>query len=80
MKETAFTSELRAEIYPCTALLVRKVHIVLNSKFPYMMLLRTDGNAYIITQLETKKGLTRRAIDQLGVVKDINSLVVLSRA
>ena len=45
-----------------------------------MMLLRTDGDAYTITHLETKKGLTRRAIDQLGVVKDINSLVVLSRA
>ena len=50
------------------------------SESPYMMLLRIDGKSYAITQLETKKGLTRRAIDQLGVVKDINSLVVLSRA
>ena len=45
-----------------------------------MMRLRTDGDPDIITHLETKKGLTRRAIDQLGVVKDTNSLVVLSRA
>jgi Vam6/Vps39-like protein vacuolar protein sorting-associated protein 39 len=40
----------------------------------------TDGNAYTITHLETKKSLTRKAIDQLGFVKDTNSLVVLSRA
>jgi hypothetical protein len=45
-----------------------------------MMLVITDGDAYAVTHLETKKGLTRRAIDQLGVVKDTNSLVVLSRA
>jgi hypothetical protein len=42
--------------------------------------LDADGNPYTVTHLETKKGLTRRAIDQLGFVKDINSLVVLSRA
>ena len=30
--------------------------------------------------METKRNFTRRAIDQLGFVKDINSLVVLSRA
>lgn len=30
------------------------------------------------TLAETKKAFTRRAIDQLGFVKDINSLVVLS--
>jgi hypothetical protein len=40
----------------------------------------TDGKAYTITHLETKKSLTRKAIDQLGFVKDTNSLVVLSRA
>ncbi len=45
-----------------------------------MVLLRTDGKTYAITQLETKKNLTRKAIDQLGIVKDINSLIVLSRA
>ncbi|KAN0132921.1 hypothetical protein V8E53_009286 [Lactarius tabidus] len=39
-----------------------------------------DGDAYAVTHLETKKGLTRRAIDQLGVVKDTNSLVVLSQS
>ena len=80
VKETAFTSEHRPEIYPCTASQVRKVHTIPSSESPYMMLLRIDGKSYAITQLETKKGLTRRAIDQLGVVKDINSLVVLSRA
>ncbi|THH21289.1 hypothetical protein EW146_g228 [Bondarzewia mesenterica] len=30
--------------------------------------------------IETKKGLTRKAIEQLGYVKDINSLVVLSES
>ena len=39
-----------------------------------------DDKAYTVTHLETKKNFTRRAIDQLGFVKDINSLVVLSRA
>lgn len=28
--------------------------------------------------VEIKKGLTRRSIEQLGFVKDVNSLVVLS--
>ncbi|KAI0303616.1 CNH domain-containing protein [Multifurca ochricompacta] len=39
-----------------------------------------DGKTYTITHLETKKNLTRKAIDQLGFVKDINSLVVLSQS
>jgi Vam6/Vps39-like protein vacuolar protein sorting-associated protein 39 len=41
---------------------------------------KTDGKAYEVTHLQTKKSLTRKAIDQLGYVKDTNSLVVLSRA
>ena len=41
---------------------------------------RVEGKAYTVTHLETKKNFARRAIDQLGFVKDINSLVVLSRA
>jgi hypothetical protein len=44
------------------------------------MLLRADGKSYAVTHLDTKKNLTRKAIDQLGIVKDINSLVVFSRA
>ena len=44
------------------------------------MKLGIDGNPYTVTHLETKRLFTRRAIDQLGFVKDINSLVVLSRA
>ncbi|KAH9926823.1 hypothetical protein B0H21DRAFT_138019 [Amylocystis lapponica] len=32
------------------------------------------------TLVETRKGLSRRAIDQLGFVKDVNSLVVLSES
>ncbi|KAH9177407.1 hypothetical protein EDB89DRAFT_1542390 [Lactarius sanguifluus] len=39
-----------------------------------------DGQTYAITLLETKKNLTRKAIDQLGIVKDINSLIVLSQS
>lgn len=39
-----------------------------------------EGKAYTVTLLETKKNFTRRAIDQLGFVKDINSLVVLSQS
>jgi Vam6/Vps39-like protein vacuolar protein sorting-associated protein 39 len=42
--------------------------------------LRIDGNSYTVTHLETKRNFTKRAIDQLGFVKDTNSLVVLSRA
>jgi hypothetical protein len=45
-----------------------------------ILIARADGKAYAVTHLETKKNLTRKAIDQLGYVKDINSLVVLSRA
>lgn len=44
------------------------------------MTLNAEGNAYTVTHLETKRNFTRKAIDQLGYVKDINSLVVLSRA
>ncbi|KAF7375244.1 Rab guanyl-nucleotide exchange factor [Mycena sanguinolenta] len=33
-----------------------------------------------VTLVETKKALTRRAIDQIGFIKDINSLVVLSES
>lgn len=36
-----------------------------------------DGDEHA-TLVETKKGLSRRAIDQLGYIKDINSIVVLS--
>ncbi|KAI0267682.1 hypothetical protein BC834DRAFT_923439 [Gloeopeniophorella convolvens] len=39
-----------------------------------------DGKGYTLALLDTKKALTRRAIDQLGYVKDINSLVVLSQS
>ncbi|KAJ7220172.1 hypothetical protein GGX14DRAFT_585899 [Mycena pura] len=34
----------------------------------------------MVTLVETKKGLTRKAIEQIGFIKDINSLVVLSEA
>ncbi|KAJ7911467.1 hypothetical protein B0H13DRAFT_2660518 [Mycena leptocephala] len=33
-----------------------------------------------VTLVETRKGLTRRAIEQIGFIKDINSLVVLSES
>ncbi|KIJ67051.1 hypothetical protein HYDPIDRAFT_174307 [Hydnomerulius pinastri MD-312] len=39
---------------------------------------RTGDSVGAATLVETKKGLSRRAIDQLGYIKDINSLVVLS--
>lgn len=42
-----------------------------------------DGNGEeeaTVKLLETKKSLVRRSIDQLGFVKEINSLVVLSGA
>lgn len=38
----------------------------------------TDGSQS--TPVQVKQGVTRRAIDQLGFVKDANSLVVLSTA
>lgn len=34
----------------------------------------------IVSLIETKKNLTRRSIDRLGFIKDINSLIVLSGA
>ncbi|KIM67190.1 hypothetical protein SCLCIDRAFT_1210690 [Scleroderma citrinum Foug A] len=37
----------------------------------------TDSDEHA-TLVETKKGLSRRAIDQLGYIKDINSIVLLS--
>ncbi|TFY63425.1 hypothetical protein EVG20_g6316 [Dentipellis fragilis] len=50
----------------------------------------STGNLYIyrtddtfdgeLTQVEVKKGLTRRAIEQIGYIKDINSLAVLSES
>ncbi|KAK1227448.1 Vacuolar morphogenesis protein 6 [Marasmius sp. AFHP31] len=38
-----------------------------------------EGNE-VLTLVEVKKGLARKSIEQLGFVKDINSLVVLSEA
>ncbi|KAJ6468361.1 hypothetical protein C8R45DRAFT_1018454 [Mycena sanguinolenta] len=38
-----------------------------------------DGEE-IVTLVETKKALTRKAIEQIGFIKDINSLVVLSES
>ena len=32
----------------------------------------------VATLVETKKNFTRRSVDQLGFIKDINSLVALS--
>ena len=36
------------------------------------------GSDTTATLVETRKGLTRKSIEQLGYIKDINSLVVLS--
>jgi Vam6/Vps39-like protein vacuolar protein sorting-associated protein 39 len=47
---------------------------------PMATYLQLRIDSYTVTHLETKRNFTRRAIDQLGFVKDINSLVVLSRA
>jgi hypothetical protein len=41
---------------------------------------KAEGKAYAVTHLETKNNFTKKPIDQLGFVRDINSLVVLSRA
>ncbi|KAH0832903.1 hypothetical protein J3R83DRAFT_11855 [Lanmaoa asiatica] len=38
----------------------------------------TDAGNPTATPVETKTGISRKAIDQLGYIKDINSLVVLS--
>lgn len=37
-----------------------------------------DEDEEVVTSVEVKKSLTRRSIEQLGFIKDINSLVVLS--
>ncbi|KAF8501265.1 vacuolar sorting protein 39 domain 1-domain-containing protein [Gautieria morchelliformis] len=39
---------------------------------------KENGGTPDVTLLETKKGFTRRSIDQLGFIKDTNSLVILS--
>lgn len=39
---------------------------------------RTDDDEETATLVETKKALTRKSIEQLGYIKDINSLIVLS--
>ncbi|KAH9998803.1 hypothetical protein BJV74DRAFT_883060 [Russula compacta] len=46
----------------------------------YSVVSPADGKGYTVTHLETKRNFTRRAIDQLGLVKEINSLVVLSQS
>ncbi|KAF8486196.1 hypothetical protein DFH94DRAFT_623079 [Russula ochroleuca] len=46
----------------------------------YSVVSPAEGNAYTVTHLETKRNFTRKAIDQLRFVKDINSLVVLSQS
>lgn len=38
----------------------------------------SDGQGIQASFAELKKAFTRRAIDQLGYIKDVNSLVVLS--
>jgi hypothetical protein len=38
----------------------------------------SDEEQEVVTLVEVKKSLTRRSIEQLGFIKDINSLVVLS--
>lgn len=37
-----------------------------------------DEGAYTTTPLETKRNFTRKSIEQLGYVRDVNSLVTLS--
>ena len=37
-----------------------------------------DVGEHSVELVEVKKNLVRRSIEQLGVVKDVNSLVVLS--
>lgn len=38
------------------------------------------GEGTDLSLVEVKKGLVKRSIDQLGFIKDVNSLVVLSGA
>lgn len=38
----------------------------------------TENDSEIASLVEVKKNLTRRAIEQMGFIRDINSLVVLS--
>ena len=37
-----------------------------------------DGGEHTVELVEVKKNLVRRSIEQLGFIKDVNSLVVLS--
>jgi hypothetical protein len=37
-----------------------------------------DGGEHAVELVEVKKNLVRRSIEQLGLIKDVNSLVVLS--
>ena len=37
-----------------------------------------DGGEHKVELVEVKKNLVRRSIEQLGFIKDVNSLVVLS--
>ena len=40
--------------------------------------LPVDGAEHSVELVEIKKNLVRRSIEQLGIIKDLNSLVVLS--
>jgi hypothetical protein len=37
-----------------------------------------DGDEHSVELVEVKKNIVRRSIEQLGFIKDVNSLVVLS--
>lgn len=60
---------------PVSSLLVQGDRIYLGTGTGGIYVHETTG-----ASIEVKKGLTRRAIEQLGYVKDINSLVILSGA
>ncbi len=52
---------------------------LLDRVYKYMLTLKLEDEVTNAPELvEVKKGLARRSIEQLGFVKDVNSLVALS--
>lgn len=75
------------QVIVCSWVLVEEIYICMPSAkkmvcfpfiCPFILLKIIAEGKPDVTLLETKKGFSRRSIDQLGFIKDTNSLVVLS--
>jgi hypothetical protein len=55
-----------------------RVRVTLPGYSMIVYVIPADGGEHTVELVEVKKNLVRRSIEQLGFIKDVNSLVVLS--